>query len=109
MSADDFSISLRLLMKEMNILNVYQINIIQHVLYVQSQKQHNFQSIQPSIFINRSLYLTRFSDNNFKICDFNLKMTRFAIGFKGPTIRNKFPTETEMSYTSIALFKNKIK
>ena len=55
------------------------------------------------------IYLTRFSDNNFKICDFNLKMTRFAIGFKGQTIRNKFPTETEMSYTSIALFKNKIK
>ena len=56
MSSDDISIPSRLLMKELNILNVYQINILQtSFIYVQSQKQHNCQSIQPSIFINRSL------------------------------------------------------
>ena len=28
------------------------------------------------------LYPTRFSDNNFKTYDFNLKLTRFAIGLE---------------------------
>ena len=55
------------------------------------------------------LYPTRFSDNSFKICDFNLKLTRFAIGFRGPTIWNKFLTQRGKCYTSIDKFKNKIK
>ena len=45
MSSDGISIPSRLLMKELNVLNVYQTNILQ---------QHNSQSIQPSIFTNRS-------------------------------------------------------
>ena len=40
-SSDDISILSRFLMKELNILNVYQINILQHLLFIQSQKQHN--------------------------------------------------------------------
>ena len=36
-------------------------------------------------------------------------MTSFAIGFRGPAIWNKFITENEKSYTSISVFKNKIK
>ena len=56
------------------------------------------------VFLLRDhLYPTRFSDNVFKICDFNLKLTRFAIRF------NKFITDSEKSYTSIAVFKRKIK
>ena len=55
------------------------------------------------------LYPTRFSDDSFKICDFKLKLTRFAIGFRVPTIWNKFLVEDEKSYTSIAVFKNKVK
>ena len=51
---------------------------------------------------------TRFSDISFKICDFNLKLICFATGFRGPAIRNIFFTESEKSYTCIALFKNKI-
>ena len=53
------------------------------------------------------LYPTRFSDNSFKICDFNLKLTRFEIGFRGPRIWNKFLTQSEKYYTSIDEFKNK--
>ena len=55
------------------------------------------------------LYPTRFSDNRIKICDFILKLTRFAIGFRGPTTWNKFLTESEKCYTSIDVFKNMIK
>ena len=55
------------------------------------------------------LYPTRFSYNSFKIRDFNLKLARFAIGFRGPTIWNKFLTEGEKSYTNVDVFKNRIK
>ena len=34
MSSDDISIASKLLMKELNILNVYQINILQHLLFM---------------------------------------------------------------------------
>ena len=71
-------------------------------------------SITPRVFnqafsLIDHLYPTRFSDNSFKICDFNLKLTRFAIGFRGPTIWNKFFTESEKCYTSIDVFQNKMK
>ena len=52
------------------------------------------------------IYPTRFSDNSFKTCNFNLNLTHNATG---PAIWNKFLTENEKSCTSIAVFKTKIK
>ena len=97
-------------MKELNILNVYQINILQQLLPTFKVKN----SITPRVFnqafsLMDRLYPTRFSNNNFKICDFNLKLTRLAIGFRGPTISNKFLTQSIKCYNSIDEFKNKIK
>ena len=40
---------------------------------------------------------------------FKLKLTRFAIVFRGPTMWNKFLTESEKCYTNTDVFKNKIK
>ena len=79
MSSDDISIPSRLSMKELNILNVYQINILQHLLFMFKVKN----SITPRVFnqvfsLIDHLYATRFSDNSFKICYINLKLTRFA-------------------------------
>ena len=106
MSSDDISILPRLLMKELNILDVYQINIQQHILFMFKVKN----SITPRVFnqvfsLVDHLYPTRFSDNSFKICDFNLKLTRCAIGVRGPTIWNKFLTESDKCCTSIDVFK----
>ena len=83
---------------------------LQHLLFMLKVKN----SINPRIFnqvfsLIDHLYPTRFSDNSFKICDFNLKLTRFAIGFRGPTTWNKFLTQSEKRYTSIDEFKNKMK
>ena len=102
MFSDDISIPLRLLMKELNILNVYQINILQNLLFMFKVKN----SITPRVFnqifsLIGHLYLTRFSDNSFKMCDLNLKLTHFAIPFRGP--------KSEKCYTSIDVFKNMIK
>ena len=110
MSSDGISIASRFLMKELNILSVYQINILQRLLFMFKVKN----SITPRVFNEAfsfidHLYPTRFSHNSFKICDFNLKLTHFAIAFRGPTIWNKFITQSEKCYTSIDEFKNKIK
>ena len=110
MSSDGISIPSGLLMKELNILTVYQVNILQHLLFMFKVKN----SITPRVFnqafsLIDHLYPTRFFNNSFKICDFNLKLTCFAIGFRGPTIWNKFLTQSEKCYTSIDEFKNKIK
>ena len=98
------------MMKELNILNEHQINILWHLLFMFKVKN----TITPRAFnqalsLMDHLYPTRFSDNSFKICDFNLKLTCFAIGFRGPTIWNKFLTQSEKCYTSIDEYKNKIK
>ena len=95
----------------MNILSVDQINILQYFLFVFKAKNILIPRAFNQVFskIDHILYPTRFSDNSFKICGFNLKLTRFAIGFRGPAIWNNFLTGSEKSYTSIAVFKSKIK
>ena len=71
-------------------------------------------SIPPRVFhqvflLIDHVYRTRVSHNSFKIFDFNLKLTHFAVGFRGPTIWNEFLTQIEKCYTNIDVFKNKIK
>ena len=107
MSSDGISIPSRLLMKELNISNVYQINIIQHLLFIFKVKSSITSRVFNQAFsLIDHLYPTRFSDNSLKIRDFNLKLTRFAIGFRGLIIWNKFLTQSEKCYTSIDEFKN---
>ena len=87
MSSDDISIPSRLLMKELNILNVYETNILQHLLYMFKVKNSITHRVFNRLFLLIDhLFLTDFSDNSFKIWYF----TRFGIGFRIPTIWNKF-------------------
>ena len=80
MSFDDDSIPSRLRIKESNILNVYQINILQHLLIMFKVKNSITPRVLNQVFsLIDQLYPTRFSDNSFKICDFNLKLARFAM------------------------------
>ena len=72
MSSDDISIKSRLLMKELNILNVDQIKIIQHLLFMFKVKNNIIPRAFNQVFsIIDHLHPTRFSDNSFKICDLN--------------------------------------
>ena len=97
-------------MKELNILNVYQTNILQHLFFMLKVKNSKTPRVFNQVFsLTDHLYPTRFSDSSFKTCDFNLKLTRFPIGFRGPTIWNKFFTESEKCCSSIDVFKNKMK
>ena len=110
MSSDDISIPSRLLMRELNILNVYQINILQHLLFMFKVENSIIPRAFNQVFSLIDLsYPTRFFDNSFKICDFNLKLTRFAIGFRGPTIWNKLLTESEKSLLALLFLKTRSK
>ena len=110
MSFEDRSTHARPLMKELNILNVYQINILQNLLFMFKVKNN----MAPRVF-NRNFcpvdhaYPTRFSANSFQIPENKLNLTRFSTAFRGPSLWNNFLTENEKSYTSLNFFKNKIK
>ena len=63
-------------MKELNILNVYQINILEPLLFMFEVKNSIVPRVLNQAFsLTDHLYPTKFSDNSFKICDFNLKLT----------------------------------
>ena len=97
-------------MKELKILNVYQINILQHLLFMFKVKSNIIsRTFNQAFSLIDHIYPTRFSDTGFKICVLNLKLTRFVIVFRSQTMRNRFLMEIEKSYTSIVVFKNKIK
>ena len=73
MFSDHISSPSRLLMKELNILNVYQINILQHLLFMFKVKNSITLRVFNQVFsLIDHLCPTRFSDNSFKIFDFNL-------------------------------------
>ena len=97
-------------MKELNILNPYQINILQHLLFIFKVKNSITPRVPNQVFsLIDQLYPTRFSDNIFKTCDFNLKLTGFAIGFRGPTIWSNSLTESGKCSTGIGVFKTNMK
>ena len=63
MSSDGISIPLRLLMKELNILNKYQINILQHLLFMFKVKD----SITPRVFNQAFSLIDHLYPTNFLI------------------------------------------
>ena len=109
MTCDAISIPSKLSMKESNIFNAYQTNILQHLLYMFKVKNSITRRIFHQVFLLIDhLYLARFVDNSLKIWYFNIELTRFGIGLRVSTIWNKFLTESEKYYTRIDVFKNKI-
>ena len=87
---------LKPLMRDMNALNVYQINIFQDLKFMYKSK-HNF---NPRVFDNtfpeiHHGYPTRFSRSNFKQPKMITKTTSFAIASRGPKFWNKYLHEFE--------------
>ena len=97
------------LMRDMNALNVYQINIFQ-VLKFMYKSKHN---LNPRVFDNtfteiHHRYPTRFSRSNFKQPKMITKTTSFAISSRGPKIWNNYLHEFEKKI-SLPLFLHKLK
>ena len=67
LSSEDLSLSSRMLMKQLNILNVYQINILQHLLFMFKSKNDIIpRAFMQTFSIIDHIYPIRFSDNSFK-------------------------------------------
>ena len=97
-------------MRDMNALNVYQINIFQ-VLKFMYKSKHNS---NPRVFDNTFTeihhgYPTRFSKSYFKQPKLITKTTRFVISSRGPKIWNNYLHEFEKKTLPLFLLKLKIK
>ena len=95
------------LMKSLNALNVYQINIFQ-TLILMFKSQHR---LSPTVFQNmfkkiEHKYPTNFANNNFKIPNLNLKSTRFAISTRGPTLWNALLTDKIKTVENLSTFQS---
>ena len=100
----------RPLMKQLNILNIYQLNIYQMLTLMFKTKQR----LAPNIFfdkfktINHS-YPTTYSTNNFTVPKQQLKISNFCISTRGPTIWNNFLNNKIKSLTSLSMFQKAVK
>ena len=100
----------RPLLRKINALNVYQINLYQHLNFM-----HKFNNQEtPRIFndlIKKPVhkYPTNFSKSNFCLKFFSLNSTKYSISFRGPKLWNEILHKEEKELESYSLFQNIIK
>ena len=100
----------RPLLRSLNALNIYQINLFQHLHFM-----YNFNKNEtPIIFYNLikkpiHKYPTKFSKNSFSLKTFFLNGSKYCISFRGPKIWNDFLTNEEKEINSYLLFSKAIK
>ena len=99
----------RPLMKNLSILNVYQINIFQIVLFMYKLKNGKLPKVFRTQFscINHK-YWTRYSVNNYVIPRTKLRKTDFALTHRGPELWNQIPHDMK-SLESFETFKSRLK
>ena len=100
----------RPLMKRLFILNVYQLNLFQTVLFMFKLRNNKLPKVFQTQFstINHK-YPTRYSHNNYYIPRTILRKTDFALTHRGPTLWNKIPSNEMKNTESFELFKSKLK
>ena len=99
----------RPLMEELNALNVYQLNIYQHLLFMHKIKHDNIsKSIKTCFKESKNKYNTKASKITFTKPFFRSKSRQFSINFRGPHLWNTFVPENiqNLPYHS---YKSKIK
>ena len=94
----------RPLLKTINALNVYSINLLQVLLFMHKIKTNS----SPRIFLHQfqtinHKYATRYSRNNFKEPKRETNYVKYCIHARGPVIWNSFLNQTEKKHT-IAVF-----
>ena len=100
----------RPLLKQLNIINIYQLNIYQTLTLMFKTNQR----LTPNIFfdkfktINHS-YPTTYSTNNFTVPKQQLKISNFFISTRGPIIWNNFLNNKIKSLTSLSMFEKSVK
>ena len=98
------------LLKSINILKVYQSNILNNTILM-----HQISTKPaPSIFLSKfkkpsHLYPTRFSNVNYIKPTYKLNKCKFWISVRGPYLWNEFLTQTEKEIESTSNFKILVK
>ena len=100
----------RELFKESNILNVFQLNIYQILIFMFKVKNDKIPITFKQYFSEvHHKYKTRQSDTNFKIPKKFAKQTAFRISYRGCYLWNNFLSVKEKKISSLNSFKNNIK
>jgi hypothetical protein len=97
-------------MKSLDILNVYQLNIFQHLLFMHKVKNEKV----PAIFLSRFTYInhtypTNYSQNSFKIPFAKYNYLKRSISHRGPYLWNNLVDKKSKETISFSLFKANIK
>ena len=100
----------RPLLRSLNALNVYQINLYQHLNFMYKFKNKHTPKIFDDIFKKPiHQHPTQFSEDNFSVKTFSLRSTKYLISIGEPKIWNAFLTHEEKPLESQRLFLKKIK
>ena len=100
----------RPLLRSLNALNVYQINLYQHLNFMHKVSNNVAPLIFNDMFKKPShKYPTNFSHNNFSLKKCSLNSTKYSISFRGPKLWNEFLNTDEKQISSFNLFSRKIK
>ena len=99
----------RPLLRSLNALNIYQINLFEHLRFM-----YNFNKKETPIIFNNLIkkaihkYQTKFSKNSFSLKTFFLNGSKYCISFRGPKVWNDFLTNEEKEINSYLLFSKTI-
>ena len=89
----------RPLLRSLKALNVYQINLYQHLAFTYKLNKNKvpltFNELIKKPFHK---YPTKFSENCFSLKAISLKSTKYCISFRGPKIWNKFLKKEEKEF-----------
>ena len=100
----------RPLLRSLNALNIYQINLYQHLKFMHKVKNNEAPVAFQEIFTKPAHnYPTNFSYNNFTLKKFSLKSTKYSISFRGAKLWNELLTNEEKQIISHKLFSKMVK
>ena len=98
------------LLKNLNALNVHQINLYQNLTFTQRIKIGNILEVfHETIKKPNHKYPTNFSNLNYSIKKYSLKSTKYFIWYRGPTLWNTIFDKSDNEIESHLLFEKKIK
>ena len=95
----------RPLLKNLNALNVYQINLYQNLNFMHRIRMGNI----PKAFHETIKKPTIFSNLNYSIKKYSLKSIKYSFSYRGPTLWNTVLDKRDKEIESHLLFKRKIK
>ena len=100
----------RPLLRTLKVLNVYQINLFQHVNFILRLSIDDLPKYFNKIFKKpNQKYPTKFSICNYSLKKYFLDSTKFAVSYRGSTLWNKFLSNEEKKIESQILFQKRLK